>query len=299
MKKREPILEEIIKHARSANINVVISDRTRYKCAMPYLICHSADQRLSILPQAKGDNAPLPIERVYNIDITGEFADDRSTIEVCTASGLATDEDGVIFEKAHRIVPSMGEKDMKIALDELLLKALEFIKEHSPTLEIEYKFLPHEGIDTSALIELVEEQATNVEDIKQCYLNTDKDRTARVRIIDNRLALQTIKMTGDVELEWQIPLPQALYLMRSYKEGEGIIAKRRYTIPWEAEGLKIEVDVFMGCLEGLILIEVEVPHKDYKFKTLPSWFGRDVSKSPKFKNAVMAFISNIQELQCD
>ena len=73
------------------------------------------------------------------------------------------------------------------------------------------------------------------------------------------------------------------------------IEKHRYQLqqgPWI-----IEVDVFKGRLEGLILAEIEFPSlqaaNDF---TPPEWFGSEVTKLPIFKNKNLALLKDLKSL---
>lgn len=179
----------------------------------------------------------------------------------------------------------VSEESVGDALGHLTVKSLEFFSIHSTTTEYEYKFLP----TNTLLRSQIERHAEKIEHIKQCYLSRDKDRTARIRIVNDEVAYQTVKMKGGVELEWEIPLAEAICIYNSFESGKGALEKTRFTIDWEDEGLKIEVDFFEGRLNPLVLIEIEVPHKDYVISQLPHWIGEDVSKLRAFKNAVLAY----------
>ncbi len=60
-------------------------------------------------------------------------------------------------------------------------------------------------------------------------------------------------------------------------------------IPYDPERLTIEMDVFEGAYEGLILAEVEFPTKEAALAfTPPSWFGRDVTFTGEYQNSRLA-----------
>ena len=65
------------------------------------------------------------------------------------------------------------------------------------------------------------------------------------------------------------------------------IEKRRWIIPHGE--LELEVDVFAGPLEGLLLVEVEFDSEQASRDfTPPSWFGRDVTDEIAYGNANLA-----------
>ena len=52
------------------------------------------------------------------------------------------------------------------------------------------------------------------------------------------------------------------------------------------QGLTVELDVFQGYYEGLILAEVEFPSLEEAQKFVPpAWFGRDVTLSGEYQNS--------------
>ena len=65
------------------------------------------------------------------------------------------------------------------------------------------------------------------------------------------------------------------------------LGKTRYEIPWK--NLKIEVDIYRGRNQGLIVAEVEFPDQTSyrKFKP-PSWFGREVTGEKRYSNIRLA-----------
>ncbi len=65
------------------------------------------------------------------------------------------------------------------------------------------------------------------------------------------------------------------------------LRKTRYEIPWK--NLKIEVDVYHGRSNGLVVAEVEFPNQEScrRFKP-PSWFGREVTGEKRYSNVRLA-----------
>lgn len=144
--------------------------------------------------------------------------------------------------------------------------------------EIERKFLV---VDDS-----YRTQATGKHSIAQGYLNTDPDRTVRVRIADDR-AFITIKSRnhGCVRGEWEyeVPAEDARELLELCV-GK-VIEKTRYLVPFG--GLTWEVDEFGGHHAGLVVAEVELPEEDTVFD-LPSFVGREVTGDPAYYNSTLS-----------
>ena len=72
----------------------------------------------------------------------------------------------------------------------------------------------------------------------------------------------------------------------TYK-GKGLLAREEYNLPIKAyPHLTIELDIFEGAYEGLMLAEVEFPAKEEALTfTPPDWFGEDVTFSGEYQNS--------------
>ncbi|MEE8399672.1 MAG: CYTH domain-containing protein [Desulfobacterales bacterium] len=118
---------------------------------------------------------------------------------------------------------------------------------------------------------------------RQGYLNLDKDRTVRVRTIDE-MGFITIKgiSKGAVrdEFEYEIPLADADALLSTLCH-QPIIEKTRYRIAYE--GFTWEVDAFAGANQGLIIAEIELEQEDQSFEK-PAWIGDEVTGVSKYYN---------------
>jgi len=118
----------------------------------------------------------------------------------------------------------------------------------------------------------------------QGYLNTNKERTVRVRTIDNKgyLTIKGIaKGPARVEYEYEIPVDEALTMLDGLCE-KPLIEKSRYKI--EYQGLVWEVDEFHGENQGLIIAELELDFEDQKFAK-PEWIGAEVTGDSKYFNS--------------
>jgi CYTH domain-containing protein len=119
---------------------------------------------------------------------------------------------------------------------------------------------------------------------RQGYLNSAKERTVRVRTIDDKGFL-TIKgiTTGAsrAEYEYEIPVGDADALLDDLCE-KPLIEKNRYKIDFE--GFVWEVDEFFGENQGLIVAEVELEGEDQAFEK-PGWIGEEVTGDPKYFNS--------------
>jgi len=119
---------------------------------------------------------------------------------------------------------------------------------------------------------------------RQGYLNSAKERTVRVRTIDDKGFL-TIKgiTTGAtrVEYEYEIPHAECTAMLDDLAE-KPIIEKKRYKIA--LGGFVWEVDEFLGVNQGLVVAEIELASEDQQFEK-PSWVGEEVTGDPRYFNS--------------
>ncbi|SFN23248.1 CYTH domain-containing protein [Paenimyroides ummariense] len=126
--------------------------------------------------------------------------------------------------------------------------------------------------------------------ITQGYLNTDKNRTVRVRTKGNK-GFITVKGISSADglsrFEWEkeidIKDAEALLLLCE----DFVIDKTRYLVPFGA--VVFEVDVFDGANKGLIIAEVELQTTDQQFEK-PDWLGDELTGDERFYNA---YLSNV------
>ena len=122
--------------------------------------------------------------------------------------------------------------------------------------------------------------------IEQGYLNTDP--VVRVRRSNDKYIL-TYKGSGlMVREEYNLPLTKESYEHLLEKADGTVITKTRYRIP-EKNGLTIELDVFHGRYEGLLLAEVEfATEEEANSYCPPDWFGEDVTMSSAYHNSTLS-----------
>lgn len=128
-------------------------------------------------------------------------------------------------------------------------------------------------------------------ELEQAYLCTDP--VVRVRREGGEYVL-TYKSRGlMVREEYNLPLTREAYEHLLEKADGIIITKTRYVIP-EKDNLKIELDIFHGKHEGLILAEVEFPEEEMANAYCPpEWFGEDVTLSTKYHNSNLSKTGHI------
>lgn len=98
--------------------------------------------------------------------------------------------------------------------------------------------------------------------------------------------------------EYNLPLDADSYAHLLQKADGNIITKRRYLIPLVP--YTIELDVFSGIFEGVIVAEVEFPSiEEAESFSAPDWFGEDVTYDGRYHNSVMSRmkVEEIVEIQ--
>ncbi|WP_196887238.1 CYTH domain-containing protein [Aureivirga sp. CE67] len=124
--------------------------------------------------------------------------------------------------------------------------------------------------------------------IKQAFLNSDKNRTVRVRVKDEE-AFLTIKgisnQEGTTRFEWEkeISVEEATSLFHLCEKGE--IEKYRFLI--KSGKHTFEVDEFLGENEGLLIAEVELESENETFEK-PDWLGKEVTGDIKYYNSCIS-----------
>lgn len=147
-------------------------------------------------------------------------------------------------------------------------------------LEIERKFL----ITSDAF----KSEASHKNHIAQGYLNSNPERTVRVRV-KGEIGFVTIKgkgnETGMSRFEWEteIALVDAKNLLKLCESG--VIDKIRYEV--EVGNHTYEVDEFFGDNEGLVVAEIELKSEEESFEQ-PHWLGKEVTNDERYYNAYLS-----------
>ena len=143
--------------------------------------------------------------------------------------------------------------------------------------EIERKFLVKS--------EAFKDEAFNAYPIKQGFLNSNPERTVRIRLKQDK-GVFTVKgkstSDGLSRFEWEKDIPkeeaEALLLLCE----KGIIDKTRYEV--KVGNHIFEVDEFYSDNEGLIVAEVELNSEAETFEK-PDWLGKEVTGNIKYYNS--------------
>jgi CYTH domain-containing protein len=143
--------------------------------------------------------------------------------------------------------------------------------------EIERKFL--------VTSEAFKNEAHKRTRIVQGFLNTNPERTVRIRIQGND-GFITVKgksnKSGLTRFEWEKQISQAEAEALLHLCEPGIIEKTRYEI--YSDSHTFEVDDFMGENEGLIIAEIELSSETEPFSK-PDWLGLEVTGDVKYYNS--------------
>ena len=147
-------------------------------------------------------------------------------------------------------------------------------------IEIERKFL--------VISEAFKAKAYKQYRIVQGFLNTDKERTVRVRIKGEHGFL-TVKgkssEDGLSRFEWEKEISKADAEALLQLCEKGVIDKIRYEV--KVANHIFEVDEFFEDNEGLIIAEVELNSTDEKF-IKPDWLGKEVTGQTQYYNSQLS-----------
>lgn len=147
-------------------------------------------------------------------------------------------------------------------------------------IEIERKFL--------VITDAYKNEAVTQKRIAQGYLNSNPERTVRVRTKGNQGFL-TIKGksndTGTSRMEWEkeITMEDAEQLLTLCEKG--VIDKMRYEV--KIGNHTFEVDEFFGDNAGLTIAEVELSDENEAFEK-PDWLGKEVTGDERYYNAYLS-----------
>src|SRR5438046_4759235 len=124
--------------------------------------------------------------------------------------------------------------------------------------------------------------------IFQGYLATEPDeRHVRLRKKGKNVSLTFKLVRGHVRDEREVALTAKQFAALWPGTAGRRLRKMRYEIPWK--NLLIEIDVYRGKNNGLVVAEVEFPDRVTcnQFKP-PPWFDREVTGEKRYSNVRLA-----------
>jgi CYTH domain-containing protein len=124
--------------------------------------------------------------------------------------------------------------------------------------------------------------------IRQGYLAIDGEVEVRIRDAGGDHVLTIKGGRGRDRTEVENPLDEeqfdALWPLTTGRRLE----KGRHRVRL-GDGLTAEVDLYRGRLQGLLVVEVELPpDQDPDTFIPPDWFGRELTDDPRYSNAALA-----------
>ncbi len=149
-----------------------------------------------------------------------------------------------------------------------------------PHLEIERKFL------IAKLPRTLERHAHK--EIAQGYLAVGRDKAhVRLRRAGRVCTLTFKRGPACAREEREIHLSSAQFAILWPATAGSRLTKTRYYVPWKR--LTIEIDIYRGSNEGLMVAEVEFPDVEtYHSFRPPDWLGDEVTGASRYSNVKLA-----------
>ncbi len=145
-------------------------------------------------------------------------------------------------------------------------------------MEVERKFL---------VAELPDLGDSDSDEIEQGYLAIGSDGEVRLRRKGERLVLTAKRGSGLSREEAEVELDREDFERLWPLTGGRRLHKRRYLIP--RGDLTIELDVYEGDLEGLLVAEIEFDSEDQAREfDPPAWIGEEVTGDERYLNETLA-----------
>ena len=152
-------------------------------------------------------------------------------------------------------------------------------------MEIERKFLLNKIPDNLETYEKI--------DLEQAYISTEPVIRVRKKVsAKSEKYILTVKSTGLMSRqEFELDMEEKAYNNLIHKADGNIISKSRYLIPLDKE-LTLELDVFHGIFDGLVMGEIEFPDEETAKKyTPPEFISEEVTFDTRFHNSTMSSMS--------
>jgi adenylate cyclase len=145
-------------------------------------------------------------------------------------------------------------------------------------MEVERKFLVAEAPDLDG---------TESDEIEQGYLAIGSEGEVRLRRKGDRLLLTAKRGEGLSRDEAEVELdPESFEELWPLTEGRRLQKRRHVVLDGD---LTIEVDVYQGDLEGLVVAEIEFPSEEAaRDFEAPEWLGEEVTGDERYLNETLA-----------
>ncbi|MGI8430929.1 MAG: CYTH domain-containing protein [Chthoniobacterales bacterium] len=149
----------------------------------------------------------------------------------------------------------------------------------TPHLEIERKFLIRK------MPRALEKFPNSV--IEQGYLAANRGTQVRLRRAVRFFSLTYKKHGKEVREEREIRLTRAQFDVLWPATAGARLTKIRYRVPWKK--WTIEIDVYLGSNEGLVVAEVEFPNlASCRGFRPPAWLGEEITGAARYSNIRLA-----------
>ena len=135
-------------------------------------------------------------------------------------------------------------------------------------------------------------------DLEQAYISTEPViRVRKKGTASNTRYILTVKSTGLMSRqEFELDIDEHSYNNLLKKSEGNIISKSRYVIPLDTS-LTLELDIFHGKFEGLVMGEIEFPDEETAKKyTSPEYLSEEVTFDTRFHNSTMSNMSDTDRL---
>ncbi|MEO7167464.1 MAG: CYTH domain-containing protein [Spartobacteria bacterium] len=124
-------------------------------------------------------------------------------------------------------------------------------------------------------------------EIAQGYLVSDGKSHVRLRRKGRVCTLTFKRGSARAREEREIPLTAAQFAVLWPATAGSRLTKTRYDVRWRK--VTIELDIYHGSNEGVIVAEVEFPDaKAYESFRPPAWFGAEVTGTSRYSNVKLA-----------
>lgn len=124
-------------------------------------------------------------------------------------------------------------------------------------------------------------------EIAQGYLSIDRKAHVRLRRRGRVCTLTFKRGPARAREEREIHLNPAQFAILWPATRGSRLTKTRYYVPWKK--LTIEIDIYRGSNEGLMVAEVEFPDvQTYHSFRPPDWLGDEVTGASRYSNVKLA-----------